>query len=145
MKKIISTALIFSISIFANSLFAQQITSEQMKAFQSDNIAAFKTVFAKTDYNKCFATKENSYSPLSLSIKYDNKNIFNYLLSNSADVNKECDNQTPLMVAARYGKADPARSLLTLGANKDTKNKKGETAKDFSIKYKQTALTEILK
>lgn len=145
MKKIISTTLVFGIFLLANALFAQEISKDQMKAFQSDNVAAFKKAFSKSDYNKCFTVKETSYTLLSYSVKYERKNVFNDLLSNGADVNKACDNQTPLMVAARYGKADLAKALLKKGANKTLKNEKGETAKDFSVKYEKPALTEILK
>lgn len=145
MKKIISTILIFGISVFTNLLFAQEISKDQMKAFQSDNIEAFKKAFSKNDYNTCFTVKETSYTLLSYSVKYERKNILNYLLSNNANVNKACDNQTPLMVAARYGKADLAKLLLKKGANKTLKNEKGETAKDFSVKYEKPLLTEILK
>ncbi|ANF51140.1 ankyrin repeat domain-containing protein [Chryseobacterium glaciei] len=145
MKKIISTLLVFGISIFANLLFAQQISREQKVAFQTDNIETLKKSFAKEDYNKCFGAKETSYNLLSFSVKHDKKNVFNYLLSNNVDVNKACDNQTPLMIAAKYGRADLAKALLKKGATKTLKNDKGQTAKDYSVEYKQPALTEILK
>ncbi|WP_312399048.1 ankyrin repeat domain-containing protein [Chryseobacterium sp.] len=145
MKKIISTSLVFGFCLFANFLFAQQISKEQRVAFQSDNVESFKTAFPKEDYNKCIAVKESSYNLLAYSIKYERKNIFNYLLNNGADVNKECDHQTPLMVAARYGKAEMGKILLKKGANKNAKNSKGETAKDFSAKYKHPEFATVLK
>ncbi|MDF2552911.1 MAG: ankyrin repeat protein [Chryseobacterium sp.] len=145
MKKIISATLLLAISIFANGLFAQQVSKEQMKIFQTDNLQDFKKVFKKDDFNKCFAIKENSYDLLALSVKYERKNIFNFLLNNTTDVNRLCNNQSPLMVAARYGKADMAQSLLTKGADKNLKNANGETAKDFSVKYEKANLTSLLK
>ncbi|WP_292008345.1 ankyrin repeat domain-containing protein, partial [Chryseobacterium sp.] len=97
------------------------------------------------DYNKCFSIKENSYNLLAYSVKYERKNVFNYLLNNNADVNQICDNQSPLMVAGRYGKTDMAKTLLKKGANKNLKNERGETAKDFAAKYENPAVAEILK
>ncbi|MCW3160259.1 ankyrin repeat domain-containing protein [Chryseobacterium oryctis] len=145
MKKIISTTLVFGFFLFANSLFAQEISKEQMLAFQSDKVESFKTAFSKEDYDKCFAVKENSYSLLSYSIKYERKNIFNHLLNSGVDINKSCDNQTPLMVAARYGKVELGKALIKKGANKNTKNNSGETAKDFSAKYKHPEFAAVLK
>ncbi|KQK26365.1 hypothetical protein AR438_06230 [Chryseobacterium aquaticum] len=145
MKKIISATLFMAISMFANGLFAQEISKNQMKIFQTDNLLDFKKVFKTDDFNKCFAIKENSYDLLALSVKYERKNIFNYLLSNTTDINRMCNNQSPLMVAARYGKADMAQSLLKKGANKTLKNANGETAKDFAVKYEKADLNKILK
>ena len=145
MKKTVSTILVFGISIFANLLWAQEITKEQMQAFQTDQVEAFKKNFSKDDFNTCFAVKENSFSLLNLSVKYDRKNIFSYLLNNNADVNKICGGQSPLMIAGRYGKADLAKTLLKKGAQKNLKNEKGETAKDIAVKYKQESLTSVLK
>ncbi|MBL7880242.1 MAG: ankyrin repeat domain-containing protein [Chryseobacterium gambrini] len=145
MKKIISATLFMAISMFANGLFAQEISKNQMKIFQTDNLLDFKKVFKTDDFNKCFAIKENSYDLLALSVKYERKNIFNYLLSNTTDINRMCNNQSPLMVAARYGKADMAQSLLKKGANKTLKNANGETAKDFAVKYEKADLSNILK
>lgn len=145
MKKIISATLFMAISMSANGLFAQEISKNQMKIFQTDNLLDFKKVFKTDDFNKCFAIKENSYDLLALSVKYERKNIFNYLLSNTTDINRMCNNQSPLMVAARYGKADMAQSLLKKGANKTLKNANGETAKDFAVKYEKADLNKILK
>ncbi|WP_332453725.1 ankyrin repeat domain-containing protein [Chryseobacterium aquaticum] len=145
MKKIISATLFMAISMFANGLFAQEISKNQMKIFQTDNLLDFKKVFKTDDFNKCFAIKENSYDLLALSVKYERKNIFNYLLSNTTDINRMCNNQSPLMVAARYGKADMAQSLLKKGANKTLKNANGETAKDFAVKYEKADISKILK
>ncbi|CAD7809181.1 hypothetical protein CHRY9390_01955 [Chryseobacterium aquaeductus] len=145
MKKIISATLLIAISIFGNGLLAQEMSGNQMRIFQTDNLQEFKKVFKKEDFNKCFAIKENSYDLLAFSVKYERKNIFNFLLSNTTDVNRICNNQSPLMVAARYGKADLAQSLLKKGADKNLKNANGETAKDFAVKYEKANLTAILK
>lgn len=144
MKKIITCVLLFGVSLFANILFAQTISKEQRKAFQTDNVETFKKAFKKDDFSKCLAVKDDSYDLLALSIKYERKNIFNFLLNNTTDINRICSNQSPLMVAARYGKAEMATSLLQSGADKSLKNANGETAKDFAVKYEKNALLNIL-
>ncbi|MBB4807576.1 ankyrin repeat protein [Chryseobacterium defluvii] len=118
MKKIISTTLIFGISIFANMLFAQQMTKEQRKAIQSDNIAEFKKQFAAADYNKCFEVKTDSYSPLAYSSMFGKKSIVEFLISNKADINKNCGSQTPLALAEKFGRNDVAKLLTKKGAAK---------------------------
>jgi len=118
MKKIISTTLVFGMFAFTSMLFAQQMTKDQRKAFQTDDIETFKKFFPKEDYNKCFDIKETSFSLLTFSVIHDRKNIFNYLLSNNADVNKACSNQTPLMAAETYKKPELAKILVKKGAKK---------------------------
>jgi len=144
MKRILTTTFIFGIFVFSNILFAQEVSKEQRRVFQTDNLEAFKKVFKKDDLNKCLSTKENSYDLLALSVKYEKKNIFNFMLANSTDINRVCNNQSPLMVAAKYGKLNMAKSLLKKGANKSLKNANGETAKDIAVKNQKSDLAAIL-
>lgn len=144
MKKIISATLLIAVSIFANGLFAQEMPGNQMRIFQTDNLLEFKKAFTKDDYNKCFNIKERSYDLLSLSVKHERKNNFAFLINNTTDINRICDKETPLMVAATYGKLEMAKALLKKGANKSLKNSNGETAKDIAIKNKHTELAKVL-
>lgn len=143
MKNIITATLLFGVSLFANGLFAQEMSSDQIKAFQTDDIESITKVFNNDDFTKCFQNKGTSYDLLSLSIKSQKKNIFNYLID-KADVNKSCNGMTPLMHAAMSGNMDAAKILLKFGANKDTKDSKGKTAKDYALQYKQSAIAMIL-
>jgi ankyrin repeat protein len=118
MKKIISTILVFGIAVATNMLSAQEMTKEQGQAFQTDNIETFKKFFPKEDYNKCFAVKKDSYTLLAYSVLYERKNILNYLISNKVDVNKACNNQTPLSIAEMYDKANMKKILIEKGAKK---------------------------
>lgn len=145
MKKIISSALIIILSFVANSLSAQQISSNQMRIFQSDNVEDFKKAFPASDLNKCLMIKTNSFDLLGLSVKFEKKNIFDYMLTKTTDINRICTDQSPLMIAARYDKAYMANILMQKGADKRLKNALGETAKDFAIKYQKPALAEIVK
>lgn len=144
MKKIISATLLLAISIFANGLFAQQISKDQMKIFQTDNLQQFKTAFTQQEYNKCFNIKDRSYDLLSLAVRHERKNNFAFLINNTTDVNRVCGNNTPLIVAATYGRIDMAKALLKKGASKSAKNSNGETAKDIAIKNNHPELAKIL-
>ncbi|AYN01247.1 ankyrin repeat domain-containing protein [Chryseobacterium sp. 3008163] len=144
MKKIISATLLLAISIFANGLFAQQVSKDQMKIFQTDNLQGFKTAFTQEEYNKCFNIKDRSYDLLSLAVRHERKNNFAFLINNTTDVNRVCGNNTPLIVAATYGRIDMAKALLKKGASKSVKNSNGETAKDIAIKNNHPELAKIL-
>lgn len=144
MKKIISATLLLAISIFANGLFAQQVSKDQMKIFQTDNLQGFKTAFTQEEYNKCFNIKDRSYDLLSLAVRHERKNNFAFLINNTTDVNRVCGNNTPLIVAATYGRIDMAKALLKKGASKSAKNSNGETAKDIAIKNNHPELAKIL-
>ena len=144
MKKIISATLFIAISIFANGLFAQEMPSKQLKSFQQDNLQEFKTAFTQEEYNKCFNIKDRSYDLLSLAVRHERKNNFEFLINNTTDINRICGNNTPLIVAATYGRIDMAKALLKKGASKSTKNSKGETAKDIAVKNNHPELAKIL-
>lgn len=144
MKKIITTTLLFGLSIFANGLFAQEMSADQLKTFQTDNVENVQKVFKADDFTKCFQVKGKSYDLFSLSIKLDKKNLFNYFLDNKADVNKSCNDMTPLMYAAISGQMDTAKLLLKHGAQKDAKDKNGKTAKDHALENKQKTIALIL-
>jgi len=63
-----------------------------------------------------------------------------------ADVNYQISSgDTPLMVAAEVGNMEVAKYLISKGAKKDTKNRKGETAASIATKMKFDDLANLLK
>jgi len=98
----------------------------------------------KEDINKCYNIEESSYSFLALSIKMNKPEIFKKLITEKADINLICDEKTPLMYAAKYGKKEFVEYLLKNGADKTIKNKKRYTAHDYAIKYNQPEIVKIL-
>jgi len=143
MKKIITATLVLGLSIFANGLFAQELSQEQSKAFTTDNLESFQKVFNQEDFSKCYTVNGTKINLLSLSVKENKRNTFNYLV-NKVDVNKSCTDVTPLMYAAISGNMDAAKILMKFGAKKDIKDSKGKTAKDHAVKNKQSAMTLVL-
>ncbi len=120
MKKIISTIFLFGMVLSGTMLSAQEMTQEKMKAIYSDDIATFKKHFAPGDYNKCFLVGDILYSPLSFSVMSDRKNILKFLLDNKANVNKKCQNKTPLEVADETkGSEEVKKILIAKGGNRD--------------------------
>lgn len=139
--------LMMSLSLisFSQVVDAQELANYQLKILKDGDVESFQKEFGKDSYNKCFEVKESSYNLLAISIKMDNLQLFDFLLKNGADVDKICDNKTPLMFAAKYGKEDFANKLLAKGADKKLTNNKGYTAKDYAEKGNFTTIIELLK
>jgi len=141
MQKLFFLCGIFSAPLF----FAQELTPQMKGMLQYDNTDEFSTFIKKEDINKCFQVKESKYSLLVLAIKLDSKKMFEKLIDEKADLNLVCDNKTPLMYTAKYGKTDFAKMLLEKGADKSLKTEDGMNAFDYAMKYEKPKLAEILK
>lgn len=119
MKKITSTIFLFGFLASANMLSAQKMTQEKMKSIHSNDVATFKKQFAPGDYNKCFTIGNESYSPLGFSALSGKTTIVKFLLDNKADINKKCQNETPLELAETSKSKETAKLLIERGASRD--------------------------
>lgn len=119
MKKIISTLFLFGMLASANMMSAQKMTQDKMKAIHTDDISVFKKQFTPGDYNKCFMIGKESFSPLGFSALSGKNIIIAFLLDNKANVNKKCQNQTPLELAEQGKNPETIKLLLARGGNKD--------------------------
>lgn len=139
----------FLLALFAllslQMLTAQELTSAQVEALKSDDVSLFQKEFPKETFDQCFNIKESSYNLLAIAIKMDTPNLFEFLLNSTIDLNKMCDNKTPLMFAAKYGKYDFAKKLVNKGADKTITNSKGYTARDYAERENFSAIVELLK
>lgn len=146
MKTNFKAAFLCLLSIaFLQTLNAQELTQAQAQLVKQDDLELFKKEFTKDNYSQCYDIKESTYSLLAICIKIDSPKIFDYLLENGAKVNDICDDKTPLMFAAKYGKEDYALKLLKKGADKNITNSKGKTAKDYAEKNNYASIAEMLK
>ncbi|REC47017.1 ankyrin repeat domain-containing protein [Chryseobacterium pennipullorum] len=119
MKKITSTIFLFGILASANMLSAQKLTQEKMKAIYSNDVATFKKQFAPGDYNKCFTLGNELYTPLGFSALSGKNTIITYLLDNKVDINKKCQNITPLELAEEGKTPKTIQLLIERGAKRD--------------------------
>lgn len=67
-----------------------------------------------------------------------------YILKQGSDVNKVCQNKTPLMYASKYGLLEISELLINKGADINYVSIKGKTALDCAIQYKQPKIIEYL-
>lgn len=125
---------------------AQNLSNDLKKAFKTDDVVLFKNVIKqdKIDRDSCLLLEEKQYSLFALSIKTGSVKILQELISTKADVNKICDDKSPLMYAAKYGEIEAAKALIKAGAKVDLKNNEGRTALDYARKYDKKEMITFL-
>lgn len=130
--------------ILIHFTYGQELTNEHKQMLKYDNTAYFATLVNKENINACYPIENTAYTLLGLAIKMNSKEIFQKLIDEKADLEKNCDGKTPLMFAAKYGNTELARKLLANGARKDTKTDKGYTALDYAKKYEKSEMIKLL-
>lgn len=84
-------------------------------------------------------------TPLAAAIMKGDTEAVKKFIEYGADVNELSNGATPLMIAARFNKADIIRILLSSGAEKNAKDFKGFTAYDHAKAAKSTEAMDALK
>jgi len=102
-------------------------------AFSNISSAA-NSLVASEKTNSTFYAPKNT--PLCIAIQKGEIDMVKKLIEYGADVNEKSSGMTPLMVAARYNKAEIIKFLLANGAHSDTKDEKGFTA----LRYAELSL-----
>ncbi len=143
MKKLLFSAFITLLFFSSN---AQELSNNLKEAFKTDDIELFKGVLKqdKIVLDSCLQVEAKPYSLFAISIKTKSIKILQHLISVKADVNKICDDKSPLMYAAKYGELEAAKLLINAGAKIDLKNKEGRTALDYARKYDKKELIDFL-
>ncbi|GGD29336.1 ankyrin repeat domain-containing protein [Flavobacterium orientale] len=88
-------------------------------------------------------TKEG-FSPLVLACYRGNKEVAQFLIENSKDLNSKSTMGTPLMAVAVKGYTDLAQLLLKNGANPDGTDEKGTTALMYAVQFRNIELVKVL-
>lgn len=139
---IISSFLI--LAVFSSK--AQNLSSNLKQAFKTDDISLFKRALQedKIVVDSCLLLEQKPYSLFAISIRSKSIKILQDLILIKADVNKICDDKSPLMYAAKYGELEAAKALVKAGANIGLKNREGKTALDYARKYEMKDLIDYL-
>lgn len=143
MKKIflITSFLVSSLA------FSQKITDKMKSAFETDSPVALveELKSQKLNINDCFELKEKPYSLFAIAIKMDKQKVFSELINQKADLNKICEDKSPLMYAVKYGKISMVKQLVEAGADINVRNSEGANAFYYAQKYQQKEIEEYLK
>ena len=140
---------IFLITSFVVSSFAlsQSVTDKMKNAFETDNpVSLIEEIKAqKLNINDCFELKEKPYSLFAIAIKMDRQKVFSELINQKADLDKICEDKSPLMYAVKYGKINMVKQLVEAGADINVRNSEGANAFHYAQKYQQKEIEEYLK
>ena len=142
MKRIFLTFLLLSVTIG----YSQKINEKLKNCIETDNVKELSIELENLKYSidDCFELKEKPYSLFALAIKLEKENLFNFLIEKKADLNKICEDKSPLMYATKYGNLKFVKKLVELGAEINLKNSDGKTAIDYAKKYEQTEIANYL-
>ena len=138
---------ILSIFFLVSSIdFSQSINEKLKQSIETEKIEELQKELKNQNYtiNECFQLKEKPYSLFAIAIKLEREKIFNYLIEQKADVNKICEDKSPLMYAVKYGNLHFVRKLVEAGANINLVNEEGRSAIDYAKKYEQKEILEYL-
>jgi ankyrin repeat protein len=138
------STLVVVVVLMTMSTVAQEITKEMYLAFKSDNASALRTHVAVEGHNLCYDVKETSYALISLAIKMEANECFDFLIAqDTVDLNLNCAGKTPLLYAAKYGQLDMLKALIEKGGDLNYRYK-GRTALDYARKYRQQEIVDYL-
>lgn len=132
---------------FINSFSYSQNINESIKMnIETENIEELIKELKKQNYSldECFKLKEKPYSLFAIAIKLEKYKLFDFLVEQNADVNKICEDKSPLMYAVKYGNITFVKKLVMAGANVKLENEERKTAIDYAKKYDQKEILEYL-
>lgn len=143
MKLFIINTLLILASFSAN---AQSLSAKLKQAFKTDDVSLFNLALKedKIVIDSCLLLEQKPYSLFAISIRSKSIKVLQDLISTKADVNKICDDKSPLMYAAKYGELEAAKVLVKAGADVGLKNREGKTALDYARKYEKKELIDYL-
>lgn len=143
MKIFVINAFLILASFYAN---AQGLSAKLKQAFKTDDVSLFKRALQedKIMIDSCLLLEQKPCSLFAISIRSKSIKVLQDLISTKADVNKICDDKSPLMYAAKYGELEAAKVLVKAGADIGLKNREGKTALDYARKYEKKELIDYL-
>ena len=139
--KAISSLLLF---LLLGTISLAQSTSSNEKTIYNGALSELNT-WLENGGNADARYKDTGYNLLCIATKNNKEEWVKLLINKGADIELQTNYKTPLMYAAKYGRLEIARLLLSAGAIKTKKSAKGKTAYDYAIRYKKTELATLLK
>ncbi|WP_052329255.1 ankyrin repeat domain-containing protein [Nonlabens dokdonensis] len=141
MKKVL---LILAL-IVAGTATAQDLTREMTIALKNDSPRDLEVLINDANKNECFQAGTRKSTLLQLAVQMNSGDVIAYLVDRAkVDVDQACNDNTPLMWAAKMGRANTIELLLEAGADKSTKVD-GKTALDLAIANGNQRSIELLK
>mgnify|MGYP003630085043 CR=1 FL=1 len=120
------------------------ISKETLTAIKNGDIARLQQTIEINKINNCFETEFETSTYLTIAIHERSLKSLKFFIAQGADVEKVCENKTPLMYAVKYGLMEMIEYLIEQGANVNFVSVKGKTALDYAIQYEQENIISYL-
>lgn len=131
--------------ILAGTVSAQDLTREMTIALKNDSPRDLKVLVNDTNQNECFQAGTRKSTLLQLAVQMNSGDVIVYLLDEAkVNVDQACNDHTPLMWAAKFGRASLVNQLLEAGADKSLKVD-GKNALDLAKENGNEATIKLLK
>jgi ankyrin repeat protein len=131
--------------ILAGTVSAQDLTKDMTIALKNDSPRDLKVLVNDTNKNECLQAGTRKATLLQLAVQMGSSDVALYLITEAeVDVNKACNDNTPLMWAAKMGHADLVAQLLDAGADKSIQVD-GNTALQLAMTNGNEAAIKLLK
>jgi len=131
--------------ILAGTVSAQDLTKDMTIALKNDSPRDLKVLVNDTNKNECLQAGTRKATLLQLAIQMESSDVALYLITEAeVDVNIACDDNTPLMWAAKMGRTDLVAQLLDAGADKSVQVD-GKTALQLAMTNGNESAIKLLK
>ncbi|MEN8901599.1 MAG: ankyrin repeat domain-containing protein [Nonlabens sp.] len=131
--------------ILTGTAGAQDLTREMTIALKNDSPRDLKVLVNDANKDECFQVGKRKSTILQLAVQMNSGDVIVYLINEAkVNVNQACNNNTPLMWAAKFGNFTVVESLLKAGADKSIVVD-GKTALDLAIKNGNETSIKLLK
>ncbi|MFT5926075.1 MAG: ankyrin repeat protein [Rubritalea sp.] len=131
--------------ILAGTASAQDLTREMTIALKNDSPRDLKVLVTDANKDQCLQAGTRKATLLQLAVQMSSADVAIYLINEAqVNVNQACNDNTPLMWAAKMGRSNLVATLLDAGADTSIQVE-GKTALDLAIANGNEATIKLLK
>jgi ankyrin repeat protein len=131
--------------ILAGTASAQDLTREMTIALKNDSPRDLKVLVTDANKDQCLQAGTRKATLLQLAVQMSSTDVAIYLINEAqVNVNQACNDNTPLMWAAKMGRTNLVAALLDAGADTSIQVD-GKTAVDLAIANGNEATIKLLK
>jgi ankyrin repeat protein len=131
--------------ILAGTASAQDLTREMTIALKNDSPRDLKVLVTDANKDQCLQAGTRKATLLQLAVQMSSADVAIYLINEAqVNVNQACNDNTPLMWAAKMGRSNLVATLLDAGADTSI-HVDGKTALDLAITNGNEATIKLLK
>jgi ankyrin repeat protein len=131
--------------ILAGTASAQDLTREMTIALKNDSPRDLKVLVTDANKDECLQAGTRKATLLQLAVQMSSADVAIYLINEAqVNVNQACNDNTPLMWAAKMGRSNLVATLLDAGADTSIQVD-GKTALDLAIANGNEATIKLLK